>query len=301
MNSVKTSHQEKHPEAFIPLTRNLRPMIAKSLRSLLLLAALAVSATPSRHLMAADSFHDSFEAFDTTIWGVNYANNTPPATPGNVLRIQDIDDVSYLNLRRAATGDPEPGSANAFVYYKGTSDFAPGGQIADFNLDLVIRIGEKGGSSDSMGVAFRMSTQSYSATKTGYYLGIDGSGSTARLALYQNPGNHTVGTTTPLTSSTLTGGLELDVDYILKLRAEGSTIEASLWKPNEETAIATLSISDATYLDAGYWGLRTNFTNGGTSVYYRDLTAAAIPEPSTVALASLALGGMLLLKLRHRQ
>ncbi|HWL52521.1 MAG TPA: hypothetical protein VNQ90_08805 [Chthoniobacteraceae bacterium] len=288
-------------------------MIAKPLRPLLLLAAMAFSAAHS--LTAANSFHDRFDTLDSNVW----ETGNSVTYPSDFLRTQNISGTNYLNFRRNIDGETSTGTGSTFLYYKGTPDFVPGGQIADFTLDVVIRISQTG-NSDSAGVAFRMSSTDYSSTaKTGYYLGIDkyrttssGSDGTPYLKLYKNPNGSAVSTdalsntppkdrVTLLASDPLVGGLDLDTDYTLRLRVEGSVIEASLYKPGVDDPIASLSINNAEYLNAGFLGLRTHNTNYGTSVYYRDFNVAAIPEPSTAALAGLMLGGMLLMKLRSRR
>lgn len=279
----------------MPLDRphiRLRLMLSKPFR-LLSLLLIFVTLGWTRADAATASFHESFDSFDSNLWGVNYS--TTPAAGANVFGIFDVEGTNYLKLRRTATGESPAGSANSFVFWKGNSEFAPSGKIDDFEMEIVIRIGTTGsGSSDNFGLAFRMSTTNYSSSaKEGYYVFIDLAGN---LKLNKNPVNHTSLGTNLQTAKI--SAFSTDIDYTLKLNVEGSRIEANLYEPNGTEAVASLLITNAEYTEAGHFGIRTGFGNADGSVFYRDLTITAIPEPSQVALAGILIGGLLFWKAR---
>lgn len=263
-------------------------MLSKSFRLLFPLLLIFMSLAWTRTDAATASFHESFDSFDEALWGVNFTGGTIPSNLDSVFRIATVNGTNYLNLQRLSGG-----SANAFVYWKGNSDFAPDGKVDDFELEIVLRLGAAGiGSSNTFGLAFRMDTTAYNNT-TGYYLYINATG---KLILTQNPSNHTaLGTVLQETSIP---GFAINTDYTLKLRVEGSQIEANLWAPNGTEAVASLLITNAQNTSAGYFGLRTGFGNPSPSVFYRDLDITAIPEPSQLAAAALVAGVLLFRKKR---
>lgn len=262
-------------------------MLPKPFR-LFLLLVLLLALAGMRTDAATVSMHESFYAFDSALWDVSYNGSTAPSPTSNAFGIVTISGTNYLNLQRNSNG-----TANAFVYWMGTPEFAPNGKLSDFEMDVVVRLGAAGaGTSNTFGFAFRTADTTYAHTGNpvaGYYLSINVNQGT--LTLWESPQNHTaLGTSL---QSTSISGFSANVDYTLKLKAEGSRIEASLWAPGGTEAIASLLITDAKFTDAGYFGLRTGFGNQSPSVFYRDLNVAAIPEPSQVAVAAFMVGILL--------
>ncbi len=267
-------------------------MFTKALRfaAYLLLSMLACERGTAAPLI----FEEPFNSWNQTLWAVSY--RTAPST--TVIQPVTIGDNTYLQFRRTRTGESPGGSANAFLSYKGHDDFVEDGKLADFKMELIIRMGEMdegaGPGSGSIGFAFRSAAAGYN-NNVGYYLAVnfkDGA-----LTLYKNPIDHTKYGT--LVKSVTDFTLSSDVDYKLTLHVEGASIIASLWTLDGTEALTTLSIDDAENINAGLFGLRAHFWEPGQNAYFRDLKMETIPEPSHLALiGAIALG--LLSRRRHR-
>lgn len=187
---------------------------------------------------------------------------------------------------------------NSAIYYTGTKGDVKSGQIRDFEAELTLRLGGSGVPSSSMrGVVFRTQTLDLSApTGTtgfwGYSVGVITTGANMGLYLFENPtGASSSGNGQQLAFDALSIALLNNVDYTLKVVAEGAHLEASLFGSGNEL-LAHIVYGNAV-IQEGYFGLRAIHPNTNVNTYFSDLTltVAAVPEASTTALLSLCLAG----------
>lgn len=119
------------------------------------------------------------------------------------------------------------------------------------------------------------------------------------LAIYSGQVNegqqHNEGRTENLVTTWLnTADITRDTDYTLTFSALGSTISASLWTVAvTPVLLGEVTLTDAAYTGAGYFGLNVTGESSGTTGYYSNLEV--IPEPGTLSLilTALALLGLL--------
>ncbi len=226
-------------------------------------------------------------------WQVRYRNNTTDTGVLNTAAIIDtIPGTSQMALLLQRTTEVASSNSSVLVSYTGTTGDIVNGQVADFNAEFTLRAIQKGNST-SAGFLFRSASANYSSG-AGYYVGFALVSGTYLLGLWQNPVSH-VDNGTLLASDPINGFAD-NVDYTLKIVAVGANISASLW--DGETEVASISISDANHLSAGYFGFRSAFGNNGASVAFRNFELQSVPEPSAAALFLPAVSAFLLARRR---
>ena len=86
-------------------------------------------------------------------------------------------------------------------------------------------------------------------------------------------------------------------DYEFRFSAIGDIISASLWTlDTPQQQLGSVTLNDASYTNAGYFGLNISGESSGTRGYFSNLEV--IPEPGT---ASLLLGSLVALGLLRRR
>ena len=82
--------------------------------------------------------------------------------------------------------------------------------------------------------------------------------------------------------------IDSGADYEFRFSAIGSNLSASLWTIGAEPVqLATVSLSDAAWTDAGYFNLTVSGTSSSSRGFFSDLQV--IPEPGTASLFMVAL------------
>ncbi len=209
-----------------------------------------------------------------------------------------VDIASSSGVMRQRIWRSASGGGSSAIYYTGSNGEVENGQIANFDSALTIRFGGSGVPATTLrGIVFRTQTQDISTPGGttgfwGYSVGIISTGENRGLYLYENPtGTTSSGFGQLLESATFSEDLANNVDYRLKVSAQGAVILASL-ETSDGEVLGNFTYSNAVVTD-GYFGLRTANANTNVNTYYSNLhmTAEAIPEPAT---AMLLLGGLAL-------
>lgn len=212
-------------------------------------------------------------------WQVKYRNNNTTTGVRDVAAtigtIPGTTETGLLLRRDGSSGS----ESSAFVSYTGTTDGIVAGKVADFSAEVTLRLNAAFGSTSAVGVAVRAQSTAYAYS--GYFIGIQGTATGYALTIFKNPvSNADHGTSLDSDAYSFATG----TDYILKISADGANISASVWSTTGETALATVSISNADILAAGYFGLRSGYGNSNMSAAASNFSITPIPEPASVAL-----------------
>lgn len=268
------------------LNTKLLPMNSKNiLLTALTLLAVAVSLPAS-----AATVNEPFsEAAPGSTVPVGWFTTNPQYT-----ELRSLNNTPYLTLWR--TNEPAA-NASAAVYYAGNSPQGQAQAMQDVDLSVIMRLG--GGNAASANATFRgvvLRTQSATLSAPssdqfwGYSIGFIATGANRGLYVYENPtGVLSAERGTLLASSAFTADLASNVDYIFRVQAEGSNLNASLWSSDGLTELASVSYADAIIVSGGL-ALRSANSNSSVNTYYRDLSLTySIPEPAHTAMAAVAL------------
>lgn len=266
------------------------PSLARRrIASLGALAGLCALLAAPASLHAAVVYNQSFASPVgglPTDWNINSGFDS---SEGDA-EIATLSSTNWLKQERDGIS-----SGNSFVYFNG--DFGSGvvndGILSDFSASAFFRI-SGGSSGDGRGMMVRAGETD--ATPTGYYVVL----SDDRLRIYKDPTNPSSGRGTLLAFSDETVSLAGGTDYRFDISASGSTISAAVYTgPGFSTLVADVSVVDTSYT-SGLFGFRSSMGTAGRSVYWKDLTITAVPEPSTVALLG-SVAGLCLLRRSRRK
>lgn len=174
------------------------------------------------------------------------------------------------------------GGGSAAIYLTATIDGKISkGQLKDFSATSILRIGGTRPPSDSTLRGFILRAQSLDLAAPsnqpfwGYSVGVIASGERRGLYLFENPTGYTSqGYGTQLAFSPIPADLEVNPDYQLSVKAQGSVIFAVLQSPEGEN-LTRIEYREAMDV-AGYFGIRAAHSNTNQNTYFRDLTIESL-------------------------
>lgn len=197
-------------------------------------------------------------------------------------------------------------SGNAmFSWYEGDyvlpdTSLLPASEWTDYRIDTVLRSSHLANTSTRNGLILRWQDDTGPGTGNQGYHGMLSyvNSTTITLSILKDftvtsgtPGGNGDGTL--LESDNFTFSLSDNTDYRLSFEGAGSLLTLTL-SDMDETISHSISITDTSYTQ-GNPGLRVYQSSNTRTTSFDSLTVTAVPEPSTVLLALVA-GGLLLMR-----
>lgn len=205
-------------------------------------------------------------------------------------------DEYGLKTIRPASSVPDSSSHSATAFYVGTQGSVIDGSLQTFTVTGTTRYSllESGGSAISSTFGFIVGASNLTFGSNGYYVAYNpGAGA---LAVWKNPGTGNVLSLDAAVAQVSLGGpLLVDHDYQITVQVQNGSLQA--WIYDGDSALGSLSYSDAGIGQAGYLGWRSAFGNTNIASWVRNVEISVIPEPSEmaavlalIALAAVAVG-----------
>lgn len=257
------------------------------MRGLVCLACLSFLSTGHAQTLIFESFNAAAPESTTP---ENWYSVNPAGTA-----IVERGGVNYQRLER-------PGSASTAVYYTGSQGDVTGGQILDFNAEMIVRFSGSNQTTTMRGVAIRTQSLDFAASGStpfwGYTVGFvahGNSNNTPRgLYIYENPTDYgTAARGEFLAYTPFAADLNSNLIYVFRVSAEGPILTASLWNEAGTVEYASVIFEEANEV-AGFFGLWAANANSISGTDYRNLNlmVTAVPEVE-VAGALMGLFGLL--------
>jgi len=200
-----------------------------------------------------------------------------PGTP--YTEVKEISSGTYgLFMGRRPDGAADPGA----LFYYGTAGDNGTPRLIDFSASFTMNI--RMGQNSTFGFMVRATSDAFN-NNGGYFVAYHRLNGVASLTIYDKPKSNTDHGAVLKTVSLM---LDFETDYVFKVSAIGNLIEASIWSADGQEQLGIVSIDDAR-TTGGYFGFRAAAGGSNNIVTFRDLTVNTIPEPTTAALALIAL------------